>query len=218
MPNTSFNFAQLSISWKLLFSGFIIILGTGYLAAVLNTALSVGMTPEAIADHYADKSLSGAEATAIAEQGFVEEAFSFDDEPEEMISMEGMDHSQMDMSGSENSVVSGDDTLPAQNLAQVSHVHLLVFALLLLTMGGLVCLTQLSESVKAWVVSLLFMGLWGDIISLNLVRFVSASFSYLTVAMGTTIGLCFAFIIFRVFWELWLFKPENISSLTKEKL
>ncbi len=209
MPNTSFNFARLSISWKLLFSGFIIILGSGYLAAVLNTALSVGMSPQAIADHYADKSLSGAEAAIIAEQGFVEEAFSFDDEPEEMTHMEGMDHSQMDMSGKEGAGMSGDDTLPAQILAQVSHVHLLVFALLLLTMGGLVCLTQLSESVKAWVVTLLFIGLWGDIISLNLVRFVSPHFSYLTIAMGTTIGLCFAFIIFRVLWELWLFKPRS---------
>lgn len=195
-----------------MFSGFIIILGTGYLAAVLNTALSVGMTPQAIADHYADKSLSGAEAATIAEQGFVEEEFSFDDEPEEMMDMEGMegmDHSQMDMSGNEGGSVSGDDTLPAQILAQVSHVHLLVFALLLLTMGGLICLTQLSESVKAWVVALLFIGLWGDIISLNLVRFVSASFSYLTMAMGTTIGLCFAFVIFRVFWELWFLRPRS---------
>jgi len=221
MLNT-FNFTRLPTSWKLLVTGFVIILGSGYLAAVLNAALSVGMNPQAIADHYADKSLSSIEAAVIAEQGFIEESFSFDDdgEGEEMagMDMEGMDHSQMDMSGMDQgnmggmdhgSGASGDDTLPPQILAQVSHVHLLSFALLLLAMGGLLCLTQLTESIKAVVVSLLFLSLWGDIISLNLVRFVSGSFSYLTVAMGTTIGLCFAFISFRVLWELWLMKPTD---------
>lgn len=207
MTNT-FSFARLPVSWKLLVTGFVIILGSGYLAAVLNTVLSVGMSPQAVADHYADKSLSGTEAAAIAEQGFVEEAFSFDDEEGETgnMPMGDMDHSKMDMSGMSTGATSGDDTLPAQILAQVSHVHLLSFALLLMAMGGLLCLTQLTESIKAIVVSLLFLGLWGDIISLNLVRFVSASFSYLTVAMGTTIGLCFAFICFRVLYELWLAK------------
>jgi len=212
--NTTINFARLSLSWKVLITGFVIILGSGYMAAVFNAALSVGMNPQAIADHYADKRLSNTEAAAIAEQGFVEEAFSFADEDD--ISMEEMDHSKMDMSGMDHGTemdhsagMSGDDTLPPQILAQVSHVHLLSFSLLLLAMGGLLCLTQLAESIKTIVVALLFLSLWGDIISLNLVRFVSSSFAYLTVAMGTTVGLCFAFITFRVLWELWLMKPEK---------
>ncbi|VAW89896.1 hypothetical protein MNBD_GAMMA17-828 [hydrothermal vent metagenome] len=40
-----FSFSRLPLSWKLLVTGFIIILGSGYLAAVFNTALSVGMNP-----------------------------------------------------------------------------------------------------------------------------------------------------------------------------
>lgn len=212
----NFSFSRLPLSWKLLITGFVIILGSGYLAAVLNAALSVGMDPQAIADHYADKSLSAEDAAAIAEQGFAEEAFSFDEDDDMSdMNMEGMDHSQMNMDHSamagmdRGTGASGDDTLPPQILAQVSHVHLLSFSLLLLAMGGLACLTQLTETVKAAVVSLLFLGLWGDIVSLNLVRFVSGGFSYLTVAMGTTIGLCFAFISFRVLWELWLMKPKD---------
>jgi len=209
---STFSFARLPLSWKLLVSGFIVILGSGYIAAVLNVALSVGMGAQAVADHYADKTLSGVEAEVIAEQGFVEEEFSFDDEGEMAgMSMDGMaemDHGEM--AGMDHGeAVSGDDTLPAQILAQVSHVHLLSFSLLLLAMGGLACLTQLAESLKAVVVSLLFLGLWGDIISLNLVRFVSANFSYLTVVMGTVIGLCFAFISVRVLWELWLAKVPD---------
>jgi len=206
----------LSLSWKILITGFVIILGSGYMAAVFNAALSVGMNPQAIADHYADKRLSSTEAAAIAEQGFVEEEFSFADEDD--LSMAERDHSRMDMGDMDHGAemnhgagMSGDDTLPPQILAQVSHVHLLSFSLLLLAMGGLLCLTQLAESIKAIVASLLFLSLWGDIISLNLVRFVSASFACLTVAMGTTVGLCFAFISFRVLWELWLMKPEKTT-------
>ncbi len=215
MMNNSFHFARLPVSWKVLVTGFIVILGSGYLAAVLNAALSVGMTPQAIADHYADKSLSAGEAAAIAEQGFVEEEFSFDDEESGMADMNagGTDHSQMESSGTggmdHSDGASGDDTLPPQVLTQVSHVHLLSFSLLLLAMGGLLCLSQLTEKTKIFIVALLFLSLWGDIISLNLVRFVSGSFSYLTVAMGTTVGLCFAFISFRVLWELWLMKLDN---------
>jgi len=203
------NFSRISLSWKLLLTGFIIVLGSGYLAAVFNAALSVGMTPQAIADHYADKRLSASEVTAIAEQGFVEEEFSLDDE-EMTMDMAGMDHTMTEMDHqSMGQHSSGDDTLPPQILAQVSHVHLLSFALILISMGTLACLTQLGETVKAILVSLLFLSLWGDIISLNLVRFVSPAFSWLTVAMGTTVGLCLAFISLRVLWEIWMKKIDD---------
>ncbi len=213
-------------SWKILVTGFVVILGSGYLAAVLNAALSVGIDPQAIADHYADKRLSAEEAAVIAEQGFVEEEFSFDDldmdegemamdhgDAMDHAAMDGMDHEGMDHGATADMGhgASGDDTLPPQILAQVSHVHLLSFSLLLLAAGGLACLTQLKERVKATLVGLLFLSLWGDIISLNLVRFVSADFAYLTFAMGSLVGLCFAFICLRVLWELWLMKPSHQS-------
>lgn len=208
-----FHFAGLSLSWKILVSCFLIVLGSGYLAAVFNAALSVGMSPAAIADHYADKSLSPEEAAAIAEQGYVEEELSLDDDEEEspeegsIDEMSTADHeAMMSDDGKMNHSASGDDTLPPQILAQVSHVHLLSFSLILLSLGALACLTQLSESFKAALIVLFFFSLWGDIISLNLVRFVSADFSYLTVATGAMGGFCFAFISFRVFWELWFTK------------
>ncbi len=204
-----FHFAGLSLSWKILVTCFLIVLGSGYLAAVFNAALSVGMSPQAIADHYADKSLSSEEAAAIAEQGYVEEELSLDDEGDEESGQEmsSADHEAMMADGEQmNHSASGDDTLPPQILAQVSHVHLLSFSLILLSLGALACLTQLSEAFKAGLIGLFFFSLWGDIISLNLVRFVSANFSYLTVLTGALGGLCFAFISIRVFWELWFTK------------
>ncbi len=206
-----FHFSKLSLSWKILVTCFLIVLGSGYLAAVLNAALSVGTSPQAIADHYADKSLSPEEAAAIAEQGYVEEEFSLaDDEDDTIGEMSAADHTAMTADEEKmNHSASGDDTLPPQILAQVSHVHLLSFSLILLSLGALACLTQLSEGFKAALIGLFFFSLWGDIISLNLVRFVSSGFSYLTVITGALGGLCFTFISFRVFWELWFVQIET---------
>lgn len=212
MNTDTFYFNRLALHWKLMVTGFLIILGSGYVAAVFNASLSVGMTPQAISDHYSDKSLNAVEIAMMEKQGFTEEEFSLDDEPEESttnqnMNMSGMDHDMSKMPMGQHSMgQQGDDTLPPQILAQVSHVHLLVFSILFFLLAGLLCLSQLQNITKTIGVSLLFLGLWGDIISLNLVRFVSGNYAWLTVAMGTLVGLSFAFIIFRVFWELWLSK------------
>ncbi|KAF0193103.1 MAG: hypothetical protein FD165_206 [Gammaproteobacteria bacterium] len=215
--NIDFSYARLTISWKILISGFLIVLGSGYLAGAANAILAVGITPAAIADHYGDKRLSKADAAAIGQQGFVEEEFSLDDAPDtasdEMA--HDMDHDMdHEMTSGDNAAMThdmagmdhathGDDTLPAQVLAQVSHVHWLGFSLLLLATGTLACLTRLAEFSKALLVSLLFLAFFSDIASLNLVRFVSPDFSWLTVVAGTTVGLCLAVISLRVLWELW---------------
>lgn len=211
--NIDFSYARLTLSWKILITGFLIILGSGYLAGAANAILAVGISPAAIADHYGDKRLSRGEATAIREQGFVEEEFSLDDAPDtagadmdhEMgHDMDHGDHAAMtqDTAGMDHAM-HGDDTLPAQVLAQVSHVHWLGFSLLLLATGTLACLTRLAEGAKALLVGLLFLAFFSDIASLNLVRFVAADFALLTVVAGTTVGLCLAVISLRVLWELW---------------
>ncbi len=214
----------LPLSWRVLLTGFVLILGSGYLMGALNAALAVGLSPAAIADHYGDKSLSPEERAAIASQGYVEEEFSLDDE-EGGDGEEGSAGAAMeagpgaalaggamaahDASGGHSAGQAmahgamGDDTLPAQILVQVSHIHLLGFALILISAGGLACLTGLSEPVKTTLVGLLFFGLFGDIAGLNLVRFVSGGFAWLTFLAAITVGLCLAFISLRVLWELW---------------
>ncbi len=203
----------LPLSWRLLLTGFVLILGSGYLMGALNAALAVGLSPAAIADHYGDKSLSEAEREAIESQGFVEEEFSLDEEPLEGGSDTAMDgmpgHGDGEPAGDAGHEAMGDDTLPAQVLVQVSHVHLLGFALILISAGALACLTSWSEPVKAALVSLLFLGLAGDIAGLNLVRFVSGSFAWLTFFSALLVGLCLAVISLRVLWELWVPKAAS---------
>lgn len=206
--HSDFSFARLSTSWKILITGFLITLGAGYLAGAANALLAVGITPAAVADHYGDKRLSQQETAAIKQQGFVEEEFSLDDAPEgaEHEMAHDMDHGEhaaaADTAGMGHAM-HGDDTLPPQVLAQVSHVHWLGFSLLLLATGTLACLTGLTETSKTLLVGALFVAFFSDIASLNLVRFVSPSFAWLTVVAGTTVGICLAAISLRVLWELW---------------
>jgi len=192
--------SDLPVYWKLLITGFLVLLLSGYFAAVSNAILSVGITPADISSHYGDNRLSQHEKEALSSEGFIEEEVSFEgeDEGHDMQMGEGQGHGDHNES----------DTLPAQVLAQVSHIHLLSFSLLLVAMGGVACLTSWSSGVKSAVVCVLAAALWGDIISLNLVRFVSGSFSIMTVLAGVTVGLCFALISLRALWEMWM--PKSV--------
>ncbi len=210
ISGNGFDFSSLPLYWKVLITGFVIILGTGYLAAALNAALAVGVSAEAIADHYGDKSLSPAEHAMMEKQGFVEEEFSLDDE--EDMSDAGMDHDMAGMGMDHEMPMAGpvDDSLPPQILVQLAHIHLLGFALILLAVGALFCLTRLASGTKTVLVGLLFLSFLGDIAGLNLTRFVAAEFAWMTLIAGTLIGVCLAIMILRVLWELWI--PPRIHG------
>ena len=43
---------------------------------------------------------------------------------------------------------------------------------------------------------------------LNLTRFVSSNFAWMTMVAGTLIGVCLAIMILRILWEMWGPKPK----------
>ncbi len=178
----------------MLLTGYVLVLVSGYLAAVMNAILAVGIEPAVIADHYGDKSLTSSEQATLESQGFVEEEVSLD-EPEK------------DEPGHEMHAMD-DDSITPQAMAQISHVHLFGFALILISIGGLTCLTALPEAAKTILVSLLFISFLSDIGSLNLTRFVSDGFAWLTMLSGVLIGICLAVMTISVLWDLWL-KPTK---------
>ncbi len=215
-----FDFSTLALHWKLLVTGFVVVLGIGYLTAALNAALSVGLSADAIADHYGDKSLSREEHAMMEQQGFVEEEFSLDDLDEEESGGMAMDHDMTEMdhdmggmdmgAGAMHEAMSADDSLPPQLLVQLAHIHLLGFSLILITIGALTCLTRMSGGVKSLLVTLLFLSFVGDMAGLNLTRFVSDSFAWVTMVSGTLIGIILAIMILRILWELWGPRPRTV--------
>ena len=196
MVTSQIRLTQLSPSWKILITVFIITLSAGYLNGALNAALSVGLTPASISDHYGGQMLSESEKTILEEKGFVEEEINLDEQEDT-----DNDHKHNDVIPEHEG---GVKPVSLQQMAQVAHVHLLGFSLLLLSMGTLVCLTTLAEWLKVLLVGMLGLAFLFDIAGLYLVRFVSADFALLPVMTGITIGVCIAFISLRVLYELWI--------------
>lgn len=192
--------AGLPLSWRVLVTGFLVILGVGYLSGAGNAVLSVGLSPAGIADHYRDQTVSHEEMEAMEETGFVEEEFSFDDPEPAADEHEGHDMGAM---------AGGGESLSPQQMAQLAHVHLLGFAMILLSVGALTCLTGLSEGVKTALVGVLFFCLFSDIGGLFLVRFAHDGFAVLTFIAGAGIGLCLVVVTLRVLWEVWLSAPDG---------
>ena len=196
MVTRQIRLSQLSPSWKILITVFIITLSAGYLNGALNAALSVGLTPASVSDHYGGEMLSESEKTILEEKGFVEEEINLDEGEDDV-----RDHKHDGiMPGHEDGV----KAISLQQMAQMAHVHLLGFSLLLLSMGILACLTALAEWLKVLLVGMLGLSFLFDIAGLYLVRFVSADFALLPVMTGITIGVCIAFISLRVLYELWI--------------
>jgi len=208
----------LSPAWRLLVTGFLLVLGAGYLMGALNAALAVGLTPAGVADHYRDQTLTHAEAAVVAKQGFVEEEFSFDtpaaapagdadvgehDHMEGMAGMEGMGGAAEPGAGGHGK------SITRQQLAQLSHIHLLGFSFILFTVGALACLTTMAEAVKVVLVVVLAVCLGADIGGLWLVRFVSEGYAWVTAASGALVGVCVLVTSLRVLWEVWLCRPEE---------
>lgn len=187
---------QLSPSWKILITVFVMTLSAGYLNGALNAFLSVGLTPASIADHYGGQTLSGAEKAMIQEKGFVEEEVNLDDK-------EDAGHHDHTHNGIMPEHESSVKAISLQQMAQMAHVHLLGFSLLLLSMGTLACLTALAEWIKVFLTGMLGLAFLLDIGGLYLVRFVSAGLAWLPVVTGITIGVCIATISLRVLYELW---------------
>src|SRR3972149_2889612 len=188
--------SQISPSWKILITVFIITLSAGYLNGALNAALSVGLTPASISDHYGGQMLSESEKTILEEKGFVEEEINLDEQEDT-----DNDHKHNDVMPEHEG---GVKPVSLQQMAQMAHVHLLGFSLLLLSMGTLACFTTLAEWLKVLLVGMLGLAFLFDIGGLYLVRFVSAEFALLPMITGIIIGVCIAFISLRVLYELWM--------------
>jgi len=189
-------FPNLAISWKILITGFILILSAGYLNGALNAALSVGLTPASIAEHYGERSISATEKTILEEKGFIEEEINLDAE-------EGNNHDNGHKEGM-HEPESGVKPITLQEMAQMAHVHLLGFSFMMISIGALACFTVLAELIKAILVGILSLAFLLDIAGLYLIRFISTDFSWLPVVSGIIIGLCIAFISIRVLYELWI--------------
>jgi hypothetical protein len=202
--------SSLPLSGKVAVTLFLILLGYGYILAALNTKLSVGITTESIADHYADHSLTKAEAQDIEQKGFSEEEVVIDNGHEQG---KGHEHAHVHDQGGEagheqtpdhDHADKGNGTITPQQIVQLGHIHMLGFSLLFISLGIILVLSGIGEFIKVAILLMLFLCFAFDIGGLLLVRFVSPNLAILTFISGIGTGISIALINLTALYDMWV--------------
>ena len=187
--------SSMPVSGKVAVTLFLILLGYGYILAALNTRLSVGITTESIADHYADHSLTKREAQDIEQKGFSEE---------EVVVDNGHEHGHEHEHGANHDhAKEGNGTITPQQIVQLGHIHMLGFSLLFISLGIILVLSGVGEFIKVAILLILFLCFALDIGGLLLVRFVSPNLAILTFISGIGTGISIAIINLVAFYDMW---------------
>ena len=199
---------SLPVSGKVAVTLFLILLGYGYILAALNTRLSVGITTESIADHYADHSLTKREAQDIEQKGFSEEEVVINNHHEH-----GNEHEHVhgnetghEQAPDHDHAKEGNGTITPQQIVQLGHIHMLGFSLLFISLGIILVLSGIGEWIKVIILLILFLCLAFDIGGLLLVRFVSPNLAILTFISGIGTGISIAVINLTAFYDMWFRK------------
>jgi len=146
----------------------------------------------------------------MAEQGFVEEEFSFDDfDAEPADDGHGHDHGMQEPGMETHDMPDdmpmdgGGKSISLEDLVELAHIHLISFSFILFFVGVLACLSGWSERTKSLLIGILATCLLMDIGGLFLVRFVNQAFAPFTFIGGAGIGVCLLITAARALWEMW---------------
>ena len=209
--------SSMPVSGKVAVTLFLIMLGYGYILAALNTRLSVGITTESIADHYADHSLTKREAQDIEQKGFSEEEVVIDNHHEH-----GNEHEHVHGSETGHEQVhdhnhdkEGNGTITPQQIVQLGHIHMLGFSLLFISLGIILVLSGVGEFIKVAILLILFLCFALDIGGLLLVRFVSPNLAILTFISGIGTGISIAVINLVAFYDMWFRRSTDMERSYK---
>jgi len=186
---------------KLLFSAVLLTLACGYVFALTNLALQVGLTPARVVEHYWGNEATQQQLRAEAAQANgqaappparAEEEMSFDalDKPSEPIM-----------------------PVPSfKSLAAEGHFHLFGYTFLFFLCAFIISFAEL----KAWLMNTLilapFVASVFDIWSILLTRFFGPIFAWVLMAAGSTMGLSFGAVFVIALYQMWWMKGPAAQS------
>lgn len=175
--------SRLPWSAKVFCTLFLLGIGCGQLAALVQAATAVGLSPDAVRSSLtADRPMTGlADGERSAEREFRLE--ELEHEPEARIR--------------------------TPLLIQTSHTHLLSMTLIAGLLGLIVLFASLREGTKVWILSLPFAGTITDIGGMWLTRFVWPPLSVLVVLGGGLFALGYLLIAGISLHQLWLRKERT---------
>ena len=195
---------QMPVVIKLLFTAVLLTLGMGYIFAVANVALSVGVSQVDIVEHYwGDPEVREAverQNAETSEPEAVEEEMSFDE-------ME----SDLTLSQPALAIPSFD------SLVTEGHFHMFGFAMIFFICGLIISFAEMSTKLKGLLIVAPFVGSVFDIWSTLLTRFVGLHFSWMLMASGSLMATSFAVIFFVAMYQMW-FSGRRLKNVSKPLL
>jgi hypothetical protein len=163
---------------KALALGYVLALGVGYMYALSNIALVIGLSPKQIAVHYYGS------AEKIPEQSTKS-------------GEESLDLDNMKDQKAENVVRPS-----LKNLVSEGHFHLFGMTSFFFGLTLLGLFTSVGETKKTLMVFIPYLAIIFDNFSFLVTRFVGPKFSYLTAISGAIMGLSFAALWFAIVYEV----------------
>jgi len=180
--------SRLPVSGKVAITLYILLLWYGYILAVINTNLAVGLSPESVAEHYRGEPASISELGKIEKKGFVEEEINIGDEDEE-------EH--------------GEGIISPQEIVQLGHIHMLGFSLIFVSLSLILAFSgSVGEAVKIIIMVIFFLSFAFDIGGLLLTRFVSPHLALTSVISGIATGICMGIITLVALYDMWIKRAE----------
>lgn len=181
---------------KLLFTTTLLTLGMGYLFAIGNLALSIGMSQVDVVEHYwGDPEVRAAvdaqQSESDADSGGEEEEMSFDDLDDDVA-----------LSAPALAIPSFD------SLVAEGHFHMFGFAMIFFICGFIVSFADMERHWKSVLIVTPFIGSFFDVWSTLLTRFIGPNFSWMLMVSGTLMALSFGIIFVISIWQMWFMKKK----------
>ncbi len=185
---------ELSLTIRILFTATLMTMGTAYLFAVTNVALSVGLTPAKVIEHYwgtpaTRASMEADKGEAVAAE---EEEMSFDD-------------LEMDEAASGPVVA-----IPSfSSLVAEGHFHLFGYSMIFFICGFIVSFAEANPIFKRVLVLAPFVGSVFDVWSIFLTRFIGPWFSWMVMMSGALMASSFLIIFVISIKQMWFTKSPK---------
>ncbi len=199
---------------KWMITGYLIAIAAGYLYAMGNLALVVGLTPDEIQEHYygneatQQKLREEAQGPKVAAGEAVEEELDLD--------LGGDDAAAPAAAAAE--AVPEEEILPIpsfKSLVAEGHFHIFGMTSFFFGLCLIALFLEVGEVRKGILCITPFFAILFDNVSLLATRFLGPSWVFLTIASGALMALSFLGIFVHAFYDMWL-KRNPVAAATKE--
>jgi len=190
------------MQYKLLFTAVLCTLGTGYLFAMMNLALSVGLTPAKVIEHYWGNETTQQDLRAKA---------TVADAPAEASKVEELSFDSLEAETAAEPILA----VPSfPSLVAEGHFHLFGYTFIFFLCAFIICFAELAPWLRNTLILAPFIASVFDIWSILLTRFVGPMFSWVLMLSGSAMGLSFIAVFFISMHQMWFMKASRLGEET----